>query len=243
MIRVPHLLVEPVWRHCSVCPMAKILVVEDEEDLSSVISDWLVKHHHVVESTDDGADALDRLSVCKYDLIVLDLMLPGRGGMDVCRQYRSRGGDAHVLMLTAQSSLDAKEAGLNAGADDYLAKPFELRELVARVNALLRRPSARVPDLVSVGDLTIDLRQAKVFRHGAEIRLVPKEFDLLAFLIRHHGQCFSAEALLERVWCSSATPLTETVRTHIKTIRKKIDSSDRQSLIQHIPGYGYKFEI
>lgn len=223
--------------------MAKILVVEDEEDLSSVITEWLVKDHHVVESVDDGAEALERLAVSKFDLIVLDLMLPGKNGMEVCRGYRARGGDAHVLMLTAQSSLDAKEAGLNAGADDYLAKPFELRELVARVRALLRRPSARIPDLVCIGDLTIDMRQAKVFRHGAEIRLVPKEFDLLAFLIRHHGQCFSAEALLERVWCSTSTPLTETVRTHVKTIRKKIDSTDRQSLIQHIPGYGYKFEL
>jgi DNA-binding response OmpR family regulator len=223
--------------------MAKILVVEDEEDLSSVITEWLVKDHHVVESVDNGAEALDLLAVNKYDLIVLDLMLPELSGMEVCRRYRAKGGDAHVLMLTAQSSLDAKEAGLNAGADDYLSKPFELRELVARVRAMLRRPSARIPDLISVGELTIDLRQAKVFRHGAEIRLVPKEFDLLAFLIRHHGQCFSAEALLERVWCSSSTPLTETVRTHVKTIRKKIDSADRQSLIQHIPGYGYKFEL
>lgn len=223
--------------------MAKILVVEDEEDLSSVITEWLAKDHHVVESTDNGAEALEYLAVNKYDLIVLDLMLPGRSGMEICRQYRARGGDAHILMLTAQSSLDAKEAGLNAGADDYLAKPFELRELVARVRALLRRPSARIPDVINIGDLTIDLRQAKVFRRDAEIRLVPKEFDLLLFLIRHHGQCFSAEALLERVWCSSSTPLTETVRTHVKTIRKKIDSSDRQSLIQHIPGYGYKFEL
>ncbi|PZM85157.1 MAG: DNA-binding response regulator [Candidatus Melainabacteria bacterium] len=223
--------------------MAKILVVEDEEDLSSVITEWLVRDHHVVESVDNGADALELLAVNKYDLIVLDLMLPELSGMEVCRRYRAKGGDAHVLMLTAQSSLDAKEAGLNAGADDYLSKPFELRELVARVRAMLRRPSARIPDLISVGELTIDLRQAKVFRHGAEIRLVPKEFDLLAFLIRHHGQCFSAEALLERVWCSSSTPLTETVRTHVKTIRKKIDSADRQSLIQHIPGYGYKFEL
>lgn len=223
--------------------MAKILVVEDEEDLSSVITEWLVKDHHVVESVDDGAEALERLAVSKFDLIVLDLMLPSKSGMEVCKYYRARGGDAHVLMLTAQASLDAKEAGLNVGADDYLAKPFELRELVARVRALLRRPSARIPDLICIGDLTIDMRQAKVFRHGSEIRLVPKEFDLLAFLIRNHGQCFSAEALLERVWCSSSTPLTETVRTHVKTIRKKIDSTDRQSLIQHVPGYGYKFEL
>lgn len=223
--------------------MAKILVVEDEEDLSSVITEWLVKDHHVVESVDNGAAALDLLSVNKFDLIVLDLMLPGRTGMEVCSTYRARGGDAHVLMLTAQSSLDAKEAGLNVGADDYLAKPFELRELVARVRALLRRPSARIQDVISVGDLTIDMSQAKVFKQGKEVRLVPKEFDLLAFLIRHKGQCFSAEALLERVWCSSSTPLTETVRTHVKTIRKKLDSADGQSLIQHVPGYGYKFEL
>ena len=223
--------------------MAKILVVEDEEHVASVIKDWLVRERHVVEVIDDGEMALQILLLSRFDLVVLDLMLPGMPGMEVCRRYRASGGDAHILMLTAQSSLDAREAGLDIGADDYLSKPFELRELVARVRALLRRPAARVPDVLNVGNLEVDLRQAKVFRDGNEIKLVPKEFDLLVFLLRHPGQCFSAEALLERVWVSSSTALTETVRTHIKTLRKKIDSSGQPSVIQHIPGYGYKIEI
>jgi DNA-binding response OmpR family regulator len=192
---------------------------------------------------EDGEKAIQCLLMSKFDLVVLDLMLPGMPGMEVCRRYRASGGDAHILMLTAQSSLDAREAGLDIGADDYLAKPFELRELVARVRALLRRPAARVPDILSVGNLVVDLRQAKVFRNDTEIKLVPKEFDLLVFLLRHPGQCFSAEALLERVWISSSTALTETVRTHIKTLRKKIDLAGHPSVVQHIPGYGYKIEI
>lgn len=222
--------------------MAKILIVEDEEDLASVINDWLDRDHHTVEIVDDGQTAMESLLVNKYDLVILDLILPRLHGLEVCRQYRTHGGDAHILMLTAQSSLDAKEMGLEVGADDYLPKPFELRELIARVRALLRRPCARVPDVQKAGDLLVDMRQSKVFKNGVEIRLVPKEFELLVFLIRHPGQYFTAEALLDRVWLSSATSQPETVRTHIKTLRKKIDSGNQQSNIQHVPGYGYKFE-
>ncbi len=222
--------------------MAKILVVEDEEDLASVVRDWLVRDNHTVEVVDDGEAALEDLMMHKFDLVVLDLMLPKLNGLEICRRYRAKGGDAHILMLTAQSSLDDREAGLDIGADDYLPKPFELRELVARVRALLRRPSARVPETVTLGELVIDIRQARVTKCGAEVKLVPKELDLLLFLVRHPGQHFTAEALLERVWSSSATPLPETVRTHVKTLRKKIDTPGKPSVITHVPGFGYKLE-
>lgn len=223
--------------------MAKILVVEDEEDVASVVREWLERDQHVVETVNNGEDALTSLRFSKYDLIILDLMLPRVHGMEICRNYRSSGGDAHVLMLTAQSSLDAREAGLDVGADDYLTKPFALRELVARVRALLRRPAARIAEVIEVGNLTVDPAQSKVFKEGIEVRLVPKEFDLLMFLVRHRGQCFTAESLLARVWPSSSTPLTETVRTHVKTLRKKLDSKGQPSVIMHIPGFGYKLGI
>lgn len=223
--------------------MAKILVVEDEEDLASVVRDWLVRDNHTVEIVDDGEAALESLIIHKFDLVVLDLMLPKLNGLEICRRYRAKGGDAHILMLTAQSSLDDREAGLDIGADDYLPKPFELRELVARVRALLRRPFARVPEIVTLGDLEIDTRQARVTKSGIEVKLVPKELDLLLFLVRHSGQPFTAEALLERVWSSSATPLPETVRTHVKTLRKKIDTPGKPSVITHVPGFGYKLQL
>lgn len=222
--------------------MAKILIVEDELDLAGPISDSLGRQHHVVEVVDNGSAALDRLRIYKYDLIILDWMLPGLSGRDVLAGFRSAGGTTPVLMLTARTAVEDKEAGLDAGADDYLTKPFHLKELHARVRALLRRPQGLSGKVLKVRDLCLDPIARTVSKNGQEIHLLPKEFSLLEFFMRHPNQVFSAEALMERIWESDTLALSDTIRTHIKTLRKKIDTAKQPSLISTVHGMGYKLE-
>ncbi|HEY9681241.1 MAG TPA: response regulator transcription factor [Oculatellaceae cyanobacterium] len=220
--------------------MAKILVVEDDSHLSSLIRNLLVAERHIAETAANGTDALSMMKVFKYDLIVLDWMLPGMNGNAICQEYRNRGGAAPILMLTAKSSIEEKEAGLDSGADDYLTKPFDPRELLARIRALLRRPQAvsSSKDL-AVGDLALDAKACKVFKAGNEVKLLPKEFNLLELFMRYPNQVFSPEALLERVWTADSAASFDTVRTYIKTLRKKIDNPDCASAIRTVHGVGY----
>lgn len=219
--------------------MAKILVVEDDEQLCELIRNLFVAERHTVETAMNGADAVQFLKMFKYDLIVLDLMLPGLMGMAVLSEYRARGGASPVLMLTAKSSVEEKEKGLDAGADDYLTKPFDPRELLARVRALLRRPQAVSAPEMQVGNLALHPRVAKAYKDGKEIKLLPKEFSLLELFMRYPNQVFSSEALLERVWSADSNASFDTVRTYIKTLRKKIDSPDGASIIRTVHGVGY----
>jgi two-component system, OmpR family, response regulator MprA len=222
--------------------MAKILVVEDEHDLSIPMRDWLTREQHVVEVVDTGLEALDRLRVYKYDVIVLDLMLPGLNGMEVCRRYRNDGGNASILMLTAKNTVEDKEQGLDAGADDYLTKPFHLKELSARIRALLRRHTQSTSRELRVGELILDVVSRKVTFNGEEVHFVPREFSLLEFLMRHPNQVFSAEALLDRVWASDTMASPDTIRTYIKILRKKLGGEGKESLIRTVHGVGYKIE-
>lgn len=220
--------------------MAKILLVEDEADISDLVTAWLAKDHHVVEVAATGEQALDLLRVYPFDVLILDWMLPGVSGVEVCREYRTRGGTSPILMLTAKSHVNEKEKGLDAGADDYLTKPFELIELSARVRALLRRPVSFAGTVLKVGTIVLDTSTHKVTKNGGEVQLLPKEFALLAFFMRHPNQVFSAEALLDRVWSSDSEASPETIRTYIKRLRKKIDEEDKSSLIGTVHGVGYK---
>lgn len=222
--------------------MAKILLVEDEPDFSELISGWLKNDHYLIESVENGEDAMDRLRFYKYDLVILDWMLPGISGVDVCKRYRSSGGTTPILMLTAKRHVDEKEAGLDAGADDYLTKPFELKELSARIRALLRRPSAFSGNVLKVGNLVLESNSFKVTRDGEDVQLLPKEFALLEFLMRHPNQVFSAEAILDRVWSSDSEASPETIRTYIKRLRKKLDVEGTPSLLSTVHGVGYKLE-
>lgn len=222
--------------------MAKILLVEDEPDFSELIAGWLKNDHYLIESVENGEDAMDRLRFYKYDLVILDWMLPGISGVDVCKRYRSSGGTTPILMLTAKRHVDEKEAGLDAGADDYLTKPFELKELSARIRALLRRPSAFSGNVLKVGNLVLESNSFKVTRDGEDIQLLPKEFALLEFLMRHPNQVFSAEAILDRVWSSDSEASPETIRTYIKRLRKKLDVEGTPSLLCTVHGVGYKLE-
>jgi DNA-binding response OmpR family regulator len=221
--------------------MAKILLVEDDLDLRGRVEKWLAAERHSVETCDNGRDAMDLLYSQKYDLIILDWVLPELHGVEVCRLYRGKGGETPVLMLTGRGSVTEKEMGLDAGADDYLLKPFDPRELSARIRALLRRPRELLSEELEIGDMVIDTKKCKVTKNGAEVALLPLEFSLLAFFAKHPGVVFSAETLLARVWPVNSDASTEAVRTCIKTLRRKIDDAGKSSSIRTVYGVGYEF--
>lgn len=225
--------------------MSKILLVEDELDLSNQIRDWLTREHYLVETQDNGEMAYHQLRVSKYDLVILDWQLPGMSGIDICKQYRSTGGKSPVLMLTARSAIDDREKGLDAGADDYLCKPFHLKELSARVRALIRRSSqtgGATANVLHLKDISLDPSARRVTKGGADIKLEPKEFSLLEFLMRNRNIVFSADALLDRVWESDTSVSPDSIRTYIKALRKKLDNAGETSMITTVHGLGYRLE-
>lgn len=222
--------------------MSKILVVEDEEDLAGEIQEWLSHDGYLVEVVHTGPDALDYLSVYKYDAVVLDWMLPGMDGLSVCRQHRLSGGNTPIIMLTAKTALDEKETGLDTGCDDFLTKPFQLKELSARLRALIRRSSQKVTNVLHVRDITLDPVARTVFRGDEELHLEPKEFNLLEFMLRNANRTFSAEALIQRVWESETHTTSDTLRTYIRALRRKIDTPSQASIITTVHGVGYKID-
>ena len=220
--------------------MAKILIVEDEADLAELVKNWLVKDHHLVEIADDGLEALIRMETNNYDVVILDIMLPSVNGMEICKRYRKSGGSAGIIMVTAKGHVDDKETGLDSGADDYMTKPFQLKELAARVRAVLRRNHGPAQDVMRFRDLEIDVNEFKVMKGGHEVHLLPKEFRLLEFFLRHPHQVFSAEDILSSVWESDTEALLDTVRGHITRVRKKLDTAGTPSIIATVYGVGYK---
>lgn len=219
--------------------MAKIVVVEDDKDLVNLIKGILSVERHTIDSVHDGHEALAIIQMHPYDLVILDWMLPGRTGTEICKDYRARGGSAPILMLTAKSTIDDRAEGLDSGADDYLTKPFHPKEFSARVRALLRRPQSVMSKTLKAADIELDPGQVKVFKANQEIHLLPKEFALLELFLRYPTQVFSAEALLDRVWNTDSSASLDTVRTYIKTLRKKIDVNPKDSLIRTVHGVGY----
>ena len=222
--------------------MSRILVVEDEEGLSGAIKEWLEDDYYVVSVAGDGQEALDKLLTEPFELVLLDLMLPGLDGIEVCKRYRESGGATPILMLTAKSTLAAKEAGLDSGADDYLTKPFNMRELSARVRALLRRPQTQPRVTFELADLRLDRNSRTVTKAGELVRLLPKEFLLLEVMLEREGQVLSTDELIDHVWGANSDIAPDTVRSHLKALRKKIDSQNRPSLIKTVHGMGYKIE-
>lgn len=220
--------------------MPKILIVDDDTLLSSTLRSYLDQEKYVVETADNGEDAIQLLSGFDYDVVVLDWTLPGISGEVVCNEYRKNGGQAPVIFLTGQNDINFLERGLSAGADDYLTKPFQLKELAARVRAVLRRNHGQKPDVLSFRDLEIDPQEFKVLKRGQEVHLLPKEFRLLEFLLRHPHQVYSADELLSAVWESDTEALLDTVRGHITRLRKKLDSAGKPSIIVTVYGVGYK---
>lgn len=220
--------------------MAKILLVEDDQAVAEAIVDALEFESNVVEHVDCGLEASQRLKLYQYDLVVLDWDLPRKSGVEVCGEYRSGGGTLPILMLTGKSSVEDRVTGLDAGADDYLPKPFSMKELSARVRALLRRPEPMVSELVQLGPLQIDLKFHKVTRGQEELNLLAKEISLLEFLVRHRGQVFSVDDLLNKVWHSESDSSEDAVRQCVTRLRKKIDGESENSLIITVKGLGYK---
>ena len=224
--------------------MAKIFLIEDDPEISENVKDWLqAAENHIVESTDDGEDGLNHLRFYQYDLIILDWDLPKKSGLEICNQFRSNGGNTPILFLTGKRELINKEAGFDAGADDYLTKPFNVRELAARVRALLRRPPSVVQaHMLRARHIEVDPMAASVKSNGESVKLNAKEYALLEFFLRHPGQLFTAEALLDRVWKTESDSTTEAITTTVKRLRKKLDLPDKKSIITTIHGLGYRLD-
>jgi len=220
--------------------MAKILLIEDDKELSNTVAKFLSIERHNVEVANNGNDGLDLVLEGSYDIFVMDVNLPGVDGFEICRQYRNKGGQTPIIMLTGQAQIKDKETGFDAGADDYLTKPFSVKELALRVNALLRRPAA-FRDNISVGSLTVDPNSHKILKNGVALALLPVDYALLEFFLRHPGETFSTDTLITRVWPTDKFPTVEAVRSAIKRIRKQIDEPDAQdSLIETVNKMGYR---
>ena len=221
----------------------RILVVEDEPSIGEGVRHALGSDGYAVDLVTDGAEALTWAGTYPYDLVILDIVLPGLDGLAACEQLRSTGFGGPILMLTALDAVEDRVAGLDRGADDYLAKPFAMAELLARVRALLRRPSADRTARVKVGDLDLDPASHTVHRGGREIRLTAREFALLEFLTRHAGVVFSQGRLIDAIWNADFTVESNVVEVYIRSLRRKIDGGRRDGLIETVRGSGYRIRI
>ncbi len=220
--------------------MAKILLVEDNLDLSSSISSCLQKDYHTVEVVHDGLDALQMLRSYGYDIVLLDWELPKMSGIELLTKFRKEGGAIPILMLTGKGELPDRKEGFDAGADDYLIKPFHMEELSLRIRALLRRSGVAINMVLKARDIELEPDTFTVRKSGVEIKLLPKEFALLEFFLRHPDQVFSLESLLTHIWQSDSDASTEAVNACIRRLRKKIDSPDQSTMIENVHGVGYK---
>jgi two-component system alkaline phosphatase synthesis response regulator PhoP len=223
----------------------RILLIEDEPGLVLTLTDRLAGEGYEVESRTDGETGLERASTGAYDLILLDLMLPRKSGLDVCRKLRQAGIQTPILMLTARSQVVDKVVGLQLGADDYLTKPFDMMELLARIEALFRRaakgPLAAQP-AYSFGTTRVDFRSAEVTRDGHPVPLSAREYQLLRYLIENRGRVISREELLKEVWGYHALPSTRTVDVHMAWLRQKLEANPKHpEYILTLRGLGYKF--
>ncbi len=216
--------------------MASILIIEDQEKLAKNIAAYLETEFHTVSLAFDGEAGLHKALVDDYDLIILDLNLPKLDGLQVCSLLRKEGNTVPVLMLTARVGVEATVAGLDIGADDYLPKPFELSELLARIRALLRRQSPTKTPLLALADITLDTNTHEVRKAGALVNLAPREYSLLEFLFRHQGIAQDRLTILERVWGESPDLIfSQTVDVHVAYLRKKVG----KTIIKTVPGKGY----
>ena len=226
----------------------RILLVEDDHPLARTMLEMLRADQNTVDWLDDGQQALNALTNEHFDLVILDLTLPRVDGLDIVRRSREQGSRTPIIILTARSELDEKLQGLDAGADDYLTKPFAFDELVARIQALLRRNKGakgykeQVAELVAAG-LTLNRETREVYREGRQIELTPKEYALLEYFMQSPGRVFSRSQILDQVWGYNADPLTNVVEVYIRNLRRKLDEGFSSSLIKTVRGFGYKLEL
>ena len=220
----------------------RILLIEDDADVAGFIRKGLIEKAYAVDVVTDGEEALYTASVSTYDAIILDLMIPGPDGMEVCRSLRQSGSTVPILMLTARDSVDDKIAGLDAGADDYLGKPFEFGELLARLRALLRRGGATLSRVMTVGPLEIDTSSHRVKMDGQALTLTTKEYSVLEYLARSAGRIVTREDLAEHVWNQEFDPFTNLIEVYINRLRRQLERASPIKLIQTIRGAGYMLE-
>jgi two-component system, OmpR family, response regulator MprA len=216
----------------------RLLVVDDDPGIRDSLRRALGYAGYAVATAGDGADALSSVARSPVDLIILDVLMPMLDGLDTCRALRERGNATPVLVLTARDAVDDRVAGLEAGADDYLVKPFALRELLARVNALLRRTQPP-RDVLGYADLTLDLTARTVTRGGVPVTLTRMEFTLLELLLRNAEQVLSYDVILDRVWGYGEAPASNALQVFVALLRRKLEASDRRRLVHNVRGVGY----
>ena len=218
----------------------KILVVEDEKQIADFVKKGLTEQGFLVELCDHGDEAMERILDQPYDAIVLDIMLPGRDGLSILKQFRKKGHTTPVILLTARSELDERIEGLNTGADDYLTKPFYVEELCARLHAVLRRSSEEQMSLLQAGGLSVNVLTREVKRDGNAVKLTAREFSLLEYLMRSPGRVYTRTQILEHVWGYDFDPNTNLVDVHIRRLRKKVSPDKENQIIETIRGVGYR---
>jgi two-component system OmpR family response regulator len=219
-----------------------ILLVEDEVKMARALRRGLEQEGHTVDVSTDGDDGLSKALEYDYDAVVLDVMLPGRDGFSICRELRASGRWSPVLMLTARDAVDDRIRGLDAGADDYLVKPFAFGELLARLRALVRRGPTERPPVISVGDVELDPAAHTVTRSGQAVELSAREFALLEFLMRHPGEVLSRARILEQVWDYSYSGFSNVVDVYVAYLRRKMERPFGRPLIRTVRGVGYALD-
>lgn len=221
----------------------RILLVEDEEDFARLLARGLREQSYAVDIAGDGTSALSKAAVNFYDLVILDIMLPGIHGLEVCQELRNRGFASPILMLTALDEPEDRIAGLDLGADDYLGKPFDFGELLARVRALLRRTPALIATVLRVGSVSIDTRSRHVQKDGVHIDLTAKEYALLEYLARRSGDVVTREEISEHVWEETYDPFSNLIEVYIQRLRRKLDDSNGPKLLHTHRGEGYRLAV
>ncbi|MCK5510114.1 response regulator transcription factor [Candidatus Parcubacteria bacterium] len=221
----------------------RILVVEDEKDICDFLKKSLESECYVVDTAADGEAGIEMIRGNNYDIVILDNNMPKKTGLEVCKEVRAEKNNIPILMLSVQSETTTKVDLLNAGADDYLTKPFSLDELQARVKALLRRPKVIEEEILKIDDLSLDIDRHVVRRDKKEISLTKKEFTLLAYLLKNIGIVLSRSMIMEHVWDMNVDPFSNTIESHIMSLRKKIDLPKHKKLIRTVSGRGYKIDV
>jgi DNA-binding response OmpR family regulator len=218
----------------------RLLIVEDERGIASALRQGLSESGYAVDVARDGVEARDYVLATTYDIILLDILLPKLDGLSLLRDLRARGLAMPILLLTARDAVDDRVAGLDAGADDYLVKPFSFSELLARIRALLRRPILKTTNRLTAGDIAMDLSARSVTRGAQAVVLTPREFAMLEYLLRHPGQALSRSQIAERVWSFEFQGETNIVDVYVGYLRRKLDRAGEPSNIETLRGYGYR---
>lgn len=221
----------------------KVLLVEDDHELASIVQSGFRDHHIDIALATTFQDGSRKASLAQYSVIIIDVMIPGGNGFDLCKRLRDRGDKTPILMLTARATVEDRVTGLESGADDYLTKPFAFQELIARVRALARRQPALVDSKCQVADLTVDLLSRQVERSGRPINLTAKEWDLLEVLVKNQNTVLSRQAITERVWDENHDPFTNVLEVLVRRLRSKIDDGYDTKLIHTVRGAGYRLGV